>query len=200
MAIISSDINNKLEIQEVEFPVLPKPCRLSLDIIVCVHNALDDVERCLSSLMENTSQPYNLIIINDGSDEKTSDFLRVFANKYSNSKLIKNEIAIGYTRAANQGLHISTSDLVILINSDTVVSKEWSDRMAAAILSGKNIGIVGPLSNTASWQSVPDISEGGDWSPIPSQKELASREWRNWSPNILLRFIRMCLYSTGFVG
>jgi len=155
------------EIPEVELPVPPKLCRCSIDIIVCVHNALDDVKLCLSSVIQNTDQPYNLIIINDGSSEETTAFLDIFANQYNNIKLVNNEIANGYTRAANQGLHISTSDLVILLNSDTVVSKDWANRMAVAMFSREKTGLVGPLSNTASWQSIPDISVDGDWSPNP---------------------------------
>jgi GT2 family glycosyltransferase len=167
LGVTSADLSRINEIPEVELPVPPKPCRCSIDIIVCVHNALDDVKRCLSSVIQNTDQPYNLIIINDGSNGETTAFLDIFVNQYNNIDLVNNEIANGYTKAANQGLHISTSDLVILLNSDTVVSKDWANRMAAAMFSREKTGLVGPLSNTASWQSIPDIAEGGDWSPNP---------------------------------
>lgn len=52
----------------------------------------------------------------------------------------------------------------MLLNSDTIVTKNWIDKMIECSNSGDNIGIVGPLSNTASWQSVPKIiGNNGDW-------------------------------------
>ena len=38
----------------------------SVDIIVCVHNALEDVKRCIDSVIEYSNDPYHIIIVNDG--------------------------------------------------------------------------------------------------------------------------------------
>jgi GT2 family glycosyltransferase/SAM-dependent methyltransferase len=154
-----------------------------VDIIVCVHNALDDVVRCLNSIVAHTSQPYHLILVNDGSQAETSEYLEEFSKSHS-ATLIVNTEARGYTRAANQGLRQSKAEYVLLINSDTIVSNEWLDRMCACIETDPTIGIVGPLSNTASWQSVPEIFEGEDWAanPIPegfSVDEMAALVARN---------------------
>lgn len=134
----------------------------TVDIIVCVHNALDDVKRCLESVRANTSQPYSLIIVDDGSKPDTAEYLAVFATTHA-AHLIRNEQAKGYTFAANQGLRFSSSDYALLLNSDTIVTPEWLNRMLVCAESDSAIGIVGPLSNTASWQSIPEIEEDGDW-------------------------------------
>jgi glycosyltransferase involved in cell wall biosynthesis len=57
----------------------------------------------------------------------------------------------------------SKAPFLVLLNSDTIVTKTWLDRMYRAMTSDQNIGIVSPLSNTASWQSVPKLTENGDW-------------------------------------
>lgn len=142
------------------------PNTASVDIVVCVHNALEDVERCLSSLVRHTLPPYSLILVDDGSFDPTRDYLRRFAFD-QDALLIRNDAARGYTLAANQGLHASNADYVVLLNSDTVVSPDWLDRMAMCAASDAAIGIVGPLSNTASWQSVPKLEEDGDWASNP---------------------------------
>lgn len=139
---------------------------IKVDIIVCVHNALEDAKRCLESIIMYTSTPYRLILIDDGSDEPTHSFLEDFAS-HNEACLIQNEIAKGYTRAANQGLKESTAEYVLLLNSDTIVTPEWLDRLLDCAQSDNRIGIVGPLSNTASWQSVPDIFNNGDWAQNP---------------------------------
>lgn len=134
-----------------------------VDIIVCVHNAFADVRRCLESLIRYTSAPYHLILVDDGSGVETKEYLEEFS-RYQAATLIRNDEARGYTRAANQGLQRSSAELCILLNSDTILTPGWLDRMVECALSDPKIGMVGPLSNTASWQSAPEIfDEKGDW-------------------------------------
>lgn len=134
----------------------------STDIIICVHNALIDVKRCLSSVIRYTLPPACIIIVDDGSEQSTAIFLRGFCSDQG-CILIRNEVAKGYTFAANQGLLASKAQYCVLLNSDTIVSLGWLDKLIACASSSPLIGLVGPLSNTASWQSVPEIVQGGDW-------------------------------------
>jgi|GEM_PF-6601929 len=134
----------------------------STDIIICVHNALDDVKACLGSVIKHTPPIYSLILVDDGCDEATASFLRDFALE-NDAHLLRNDSARGYTFAANQGLKYSKSKYAILLNSDTIITPDWLDRMLECAESDERIGIVGPLSNTASWQSVPKIESDGDW-------------------------------------
>ncbi len=132
------------------------------DIIICVHNALDDVKRCLSSLQETTNQPHHLILVDDGSNEQTAQYLREFAHAYQ-ATLLRSDEATGYTYAANRGMRVSSAEFLLLLNSDTILTPDWLDRCMACIQSDEKNGMVGPLSNTASWQSVPKIEDNGDW-------------------------------------
>jgi len=141
----------------------------AVDIIVCVHNALDDVRRCLESVLRCTLPPYRLILVDDGSEESTRAYLAEFAASQG-VVLLRHEQAGGYTRAANAGLRCSDAPWVVLLNSDTIVTRHWLDRMIMCASTDAKIGIVGPLSNTASWQSIPEIENAGDWAdnPLPA--------------------------------
>jgi GT2 family glycosyltransferase len=134
----------------------------TVEIIVCVHNALADVQRCLESVVRYTSPPYALILVDDGSDTSTRDYLVEFSGAQG-ATLLRNEHALGYTFAANQGLRHSRADYVVLLNSDTIVTPEWLDRMISCAESRPQVGLVGPLSNAATWQSIPEIQASGDW-------------------------------------
>ncbi len=138
----------------------------NVDIIICVHNALEDVERCLTSLLEHTTQPYRIILVDDGSSELTAQYLREFAAIHQ-PLLLRTEAATGYPRAANRGMRASSADYLVLLNSDTILTPEWLDRLFACLQSDPKLGMVGPLSNTASWQSVPKIEDHGDWASNP---------------------------------
>lgn len=139
----------------------------SVDIIICVHNALEDVKQCLESIIQYTQDPYNIIIVDDGSNEETKVFLEslVEIDQYkSKLQLLTNEGELhGYAIAANIGMKKSCGEYLVLLNSDTIVTLGWLDKMIDCAKSDKSIGVVGPLSNTASMQSVPKLTEKGDW-------------------------------------
>ncbi len=144
----------------------PKRSPSTVDVVICVHNALDDVRDCLDSVIHHSTPVYRLVLVDDGSSAKTRDTLADFASSQG-ALLIRNETALGYTLAANQGLRASKADHVILLNSDTVVTRDWLERLVACAESDPKIGLVGPLSNCASWQSVPDVDADGDWATNP---------------------------------
>jgi GT2 family glycosyltransferase len=136
----------------------------TVDIVICVHNALDDLKNCLQSVLDKTVQPYTLYIVNDGSDEETTGYLREFSADIENCKLLENPVAQGYTKAANRGLRASTADYVVLLNSDTIVTQRWLQRLLGCGESNPGVGIIGPVSNAASYQSAPErFSAAGGW-------------------------------------
>lgn len=138
------------------------PHECSVDIIVCVHDALEDVRRCLDSVIAHTNRPYRLILVDDGSSLEAAAYLREFSLS-NNANLLRSEEATGYTSAANRGMRAATGEYLVLLNSDTIVSHGWLDRLVACAQSSDRIAMVGPLSNTASWQSIPQIETEGDW-------------------------------------
>ncbi|HEY2201334.1 MAG TPA: glycosyltransferase, partial [Solirubrobacteraceae bacterium] len=141
-----------------------EPDRPSVDVVVCVHDALDDLRVCLWSLLTKSQRRFRLILVNDGSDATTTRFLRAFADRHPAVTLIHREQPPhGYTLAANRGLETSVSDYVILLNSDTVVADGWLERLIAHGEVHDTVGILGPLSNAASHQSVPEVRHGSAW-------------------------------------
>jgi GT2 family glycosyltransferase/glycosyltransferase involved in cell wall biosynthesis len=150
-----------------------------VSIVVCVHNALDDVKQCLESIMRHTLPPYHLIIVDDGSNQDTKEFLEKFTTGQPVT-LIRNDVASGYTKAANTGMRASNGEFVVLLNSDTLVSPYWLDRLIMCANSSAQIGMVGPLSNTASWQSVPKIwNDQGDWADNPLPYNWSVQDYAN---------------------
>jgi GT2 family glycosyltransferase/uncharacterized protein YoxC len=175
----STPIDEIIPVLALDPPTKLKIHEASIDIIVCVHNALDDVRRCLESVLESTTLPYHLLLVDDGSEAETQQFLESFSAEHQ-ATLLRNEQAGGYTRAANQGLRRAKAEYALLLNSDTVVTDEWVDRMIAIAESDDKIGLVGPLSNTASWQSIPEIEKSGDWASNPLPNGVTINEMGRW--------------------
>ena len=156
-----------------------------LDIIVCVHNALEDVQACLASVKEHLLPNHRMILINDYSNESTTEFLREFTAACPLATLLENEGNLGYTRSANRGLAAGTGEFRILLNSDTIVCKNWSLKMLDVAVQRSHVGIVGPLSNAASSQSIPSIHGSSTNTAInllpenlsPQDLDIACEDW-----------------------
>jgi len=133
----------------------------TIDIVVCVHNALQDVKACLESVVRHLGDKHRLIVVDDCSDAPTASYLAEFVKQHPATLLLRNDARAGYTRTANWGLQASTADLMILLNSDTIVSGRWAQKMADAVFSTHGAGIVSPMSNAASYQSLPDVESAG---------------------------------------
>lgn len=131
-----------------------------VDVIVPVFNALDDVKACLQSLEQHTDGfRVRVIVVNDGSDDATSRWLRDYCINNPLFLLIEHSVNRGYTKTVNSGLKASRAPYVITQNSDTIVSTGWLQGLVRCLESDPKIGIVGPLSNAASWQNVPELRD-----------------------------------------
>ena len=127
-----------------------------VDIVIPVHNAPALVTKCVRSVLKNRDpELHRLILVDDGSDSDTADFLRATATDNPHCTLLRSDTATGFTKAANRGLRESTADMVIVLNSDTEVPSRWVEKIWEVMFNTPGVGIVGPLSNAASYQSIP---------------------------------------------
>ena len=132
----------------------------TVDVIVPIYNALDDVQRCLAALSSNDDEPrLRVIAVNDGSAELTTQWLREVSRRDPRLLLVEHEQNRGYTSAVNSGLLRSSAPYVLLLNSDAIVTRGAIARILRCAESSAQIGIVGPLSNAASWQNVPRLRD-----------------------------------------
>ena len=128
-------------------------------IILVTHNGLSDTRECISSLIQLTDHPYELICIDNGSTDGTPDYLETLAN----TTVIRNTENRGFPAAVNQGLQIAFGKQILLLNNDTVLTTGWLSRMLDALYSEDRIGLVGPVSNCAPGdQRVRDIPYAPD--------------------------------------
>ena len=131
----------------------------AVDVVVPVFNALEDVKKCLEAVRTRKDGfLVRCIVVNDGSNEETGDWLRRFSAEHADTfALIEHPKNLGYTKAVNTGLRASKAPYVITLNSDTIVTRGWLRGLVRCMQSDPTFGIVGPLSNAASWQNVPAL-------------------------------------------
>lgn len=134
---------------------------MGVDIIIPIYNAFEDLQICLQSIYGNTDLENNrLILVNDNSpDERVKPFLDSQAEGSRNIIVIHNEINKGFSANINIGIGQSLVNDVILLNSDTVVTANWVEKLVRCAYSASEIGTVTPMSNNATLCSVPVFGE-----------------------------------------
>lgn len=134
------------------------------DVVICVHDALEEVRQCIESVVGSTNlTEHHVVLVDDGSGTETAEFLRATAAERQWT-LVRHDEARGYGVAADAGTRAGSGDFVVLLNSDTVVFPGWLERLVAVATEDARVAVVGPLSNAASWQSVPDVTGlDGTW-------------------------------------
>lgn len=123
----------------------------TVDVVVCVHGALDVVAACVSSVKAAGGYRH-LIVVDDHNNDTDRAALQDYVD--SKTKLVSSPHP-GYAHAANHGIKHSDAAQVCLLNSDTLVPRQWLEKMQACIKAHPACGVVGPWSNAASWQSMP---------------------------------------------
>ena len=111
-----------------------------VDIIIPTYKNLKGIELCIESIKSCTDTLYNIIVINNGSDEKLHDYL----SKRNDIRYIKKP-SMNFSQAINTGIKAGNSKYVLLMNDDIIVSKGWLKDMMAVCTD--SVGAVGLLSN-----------------------------------------------------
>jgi GT2 family glycosyltransferase len=141
------------------------PTHEPVTIVIPVFNALSDTLACLHSLNGSTRIPILVSVIDDASDAPVRDALVAYASDKPWIRIQSFRQNRGYTYAADHGIRDARTDWVVLLNSDTIATRGWLEGMLACARSDPTIALVGPVSNAASHQSVPDLYD-------------ASRKWK----------------------
>lgn len=128
---------------------------LGVDIIIPIYNAYEDLVKCILSIWEHTDLAVNrLILVNDKSpDKRIETYINSIAGK---NIIVHNSIQNGgFSASVNIGIQYSTENDVILLNSDTIVTPKWLEKIKICAYSDEFIGTVTPLSNSATLASYP---------------------------------------------
>lgn len=120
-----------------------------VDIVLPVFNSLHVVRPCVDSVLRATTEPFRVLLVDDGCDSHTKRKLEEYAAEYAEVEVASQGRNLGFVHAANRGLAWSEAPIVVLLNSDTVVPHRWLERIRSCFASDEAIGVASPISNFA---------------------------------------------------
>jgi len=130
----------------------------SVSVVVAAPDGLVFTRLCLESvLLDPQADDFELVVVDNGSTDGTSDYLAAIAERDSRVRVLRNEANRGFGPAVNQGLSAATGDILVVLNNDTVVPPGWLSSLARQ-LERSEIGLVGPTTNRCGNEAEVDAS------------------------------------------
>ena len=100
----------------------------TISVVIPVYNVDKYVGKCLSSLVEQTYRDFEIIAVNDGSQDDSLEILRHFERKYDFITAIDKENG-GVSSARNAGLKIARGTYIAFIDGDDYVSPTYLEEL-----------------------------------------------------------------------
>ena len=124
-----------------------------LAIIIVSYNARRDLERTLASLAAAPpATSHEIVVVDNASADGSAAMVR---ERFAGVRLIEAGGNLGFARANNLGIRATEGDLVLLLNSDTVVPPGAVDALVADLLAHPEVAVAGPRlvdgSGRAEW-------------------------------------------------
>ena len=113
-------------------------------IIIPTYNQLHFLKKCLKSIEKYTDLPYEIIVVDNGSQDGTAAYLESLGGRVRFRVLPAN---LGFSSAVNTGLMMAKGQYIVLLNNDTLVTERWLRNMLMCLESHPGIGMVGPVTN-----------------------------------------------------
>ena len=105
-------------------------------------NRQKQLENCLNSIINSNYKIIELIIIDNGSNDNTADYLSRLTNE--NIKTIFNNQNLGLAHARNQGISASKGEYILFVDDDNVIDKSMITTLLQFFKEHKMAGIVTP--------------------------------------------------------
>ena len=112
-----------------------------LSVVIVNWNTLEMLKNCLESVLAATSGlPVEVLVVDNASTDGSVEMCEKF---FPEVGLIKNGKNLGFGQANNQGILASKANLVLLLNSDTIVFPDSVEKMIKRMREDPSIGVLG---------------------------------------------------------
>lgn len=105
-----------------------------VSVIIPVYNEQNSISECLESLKHQTYENLEIIIVDDGSTDKTNEIVK----KFKVSLLVQNHKGPGVAR--NLGAEKADGDILVFVDADMTFDKNFVKDLVAPILENQTIG------------------------------------------------------------
>ena len=111
--------------------------RIKVSVIIPAYNVEQYIEKCVRSIINQTYSNLEIIVIDDGSTDKTSCLLDQLA--VTDARLhVVHTVNSGVSEARNTGIDISTGDYLTFVDGDDYLEEDYIEYMVSILKSHKS--------------------------------------------------------------
>ena len=111
-----------------------------VSIVILNYNGKNDLEECFKSLYNLDYPNFEMILVDNNSQDNSVQIIR---HKYKKVKIIELKKNYGFAKGNNLGIPYTQGKYIVLLNMDTIVDKNWLKELVKVAQLSKKIGIVG---------------------------------------------------------
>ena len=101
-----------------------------VSIIIPIYGQLELTANCLNSILNvATKLPYEIVCVDNGSDDRISKLLSEFSLRKKDIRVIKNKENYNFALGCNIGFQASVGEFTVFLNNDTTVTDGWLDEL-----------------------------------------------------------------------
>ncbi|CEN83672.1 glycosyltransferase [Paeniclostridium sordellii] len=105
---------------------------VKISVIVPVYNIEDYIEECIDSVLNQSYTKIELVIVDDGSKDKSGKICDFYKEKDNRVKVI-HKVNQGLSAARNEGIRHATGDYIMFLDGDDFIAKDCIDEIANLI-------------------------------------------------------------------
>jgi glycosyltransferase involved in cell wall biosynthesis len=94
-----------------------------VSVVMTVKNVQSTIDACLRSILSQTFEDFEIIVIDDYSTDRTAKIIRALDDKRIN--YFKNEKWLGITPSRNRGIQRTRGAFIFFTDGDCIASKNW---------------------------------------------------------------------------
>lgn len=99
--------------------------KTKINLIVPVYNAENYLKKCLNSILEQNFKDYQVILVNDGSRDKSAEIIDKYMTKYPDLFILINKENGGLSSARNAALKVANAEYILFLDSDDYIDKNY---------------------------------------------------------------------------
>lgn len=139
-------------------PIAVDPARPGVSVVVVVHDALWTVAPCLENIRFTLGAQDELIVVDDASRGASAKFVAQFAARHApRVRLVRNDRALGFSRAAGRGLAAAVRPFAALLGTNMRVVGDWLDRLLGHLAVRPDVGALSASLGDSSSLAVADL-------------------------------------------
>lgn len=98
---------------------------MRISVIIPAYNAERYIAKCISSLKEQIVSPHEIVVVNDGSTDRT----HMIAKSLGVVKIVNHPVNRGIAAARNTGIRNSTGNIVAFMDADCIAGNDWLENI-----------------------------------------------------------------------